>query len=32
MNAEAFARGEHRIWAKADLAAEAARFGVDRAS
>ena len=32
MNAEAFARGEHRVWAKADLAAEAARFGVDRAS
>lgn len=31
MNAEAFARGEHRVWAKADLAAEAARFGVDRA-
>lgn len=31
MNAEAFARGDHRVWADADLVAEAARYGLSRA-
>lgn len=30
MNAEAYARGEHRAWDEADLAAAAARFGLSR--
>ncbi|MBN8940050.1 MAG: gamma carbonic anhydrase family protein [Rhizobiales bacterium] len=31
-NAEAYARGEHRVWAEADLVAAARQFGLDRKS